>query len=203
MTKKILTAALLVLALPSAALAQQLFDFTGQVNVPPLVGGNLTMYSLVFDPAPATTPIPLDFDNFEYTLVVTGLTYLGDVPPIQSYSGGTITLYCDNATAADYSNPATFTDGTALLSGTLYNVARQMFTATLGSATGFVDWTGGTQIGDLAPADRIGWPFLAGISRRADHIEPGYDEQWDGKVEPVEPVVATEARSWGDLKGKY
>ena len=40
MTKKILTAALLVvLALPSAALAQQLFDFDGQADVPVNVAG--------------------------------------------------------------------------------------------------------------------------------------------------------------------
>jgi hypothetical protein len=191
----------LLIALPTLAAAQQLFDFLGQANVPVVVGNNLTMYSVVRDPAPGTTPIPLDFDNYEYTLVITDLRLDVDGVP-QLYSGGTITLYEDAATPADYTNPATFVDGTAILSGTVNSMSRQMYTATLGSATGTVDWTGGTRIGEFAASERINWPLVVGISRRASDIQPGYDEAWDGKVEPREPIAVGE-QSWGALKGKY
>lgn len=196
-----MTLALLV-AMPTLALAQQLFDFLGQANVPTMVGQNLTLYSVVRDPAPATTPLPLDFVNFEYTLVITDLRLDVDGVP-QLYSGGTLTLYEDAGTAADYTSPATFADGTAILVGTVNSVSRQMYTATLGSATGTVDWTGGTEIDAFAPADRVNWPLVVGISARSTDVLPGYDEAWDGKVEPREPVVPTQDRSWGELKSRY
>lgn len=197
-----LSAVALVLALPALATAQQLFDFDGQALIPGSVGGTLDMLSVVRDPAPATTPLPLDFANFEYTLVITGLTLVAAGSP-QDYAGGTITIYEDNATTADYGNPATFTDGTAILVGTFDALYRTMFTSTLGSAQGTVDWTGGTMVGEFAPADRLDWPFVTGISRRASDVEPGYDEAWDGKVEPFEPVVATPSSSWGEVKTRY
>jgi hypothetical protein len=58
---------------------------------------------------------------------------------------------------------------------------RTMFTATLGTAAGWLDWTGGTRLDEIAPVDQLGWPFLTGISRH------------DGNVEAV-PM------SWGSVK---
>jgi len=190
----------LVLVLPGMASAQQLFDFDGQTQVPALVGDPLSMVSIVRDPAPGTTPLPLDFANFEYTLVVTGLTYDGGVNP-QSYSGGTIVLYEDAGTPADPNNPATYSDGTAILSGDVTTLTRIMFTGTLGSANGTVDWTGGTEIGSFAPSDRVGWTFVSGIN--VLNALAGYDEAWDGKVEPVGPVVETHHESFGETKRRF
>lgn len=193
----LLLVALLLIAVPASA--QQLFDFLGQTVVPVDVGGILNMDSVVRDPAPATTPIPLDFANYEYTLVVTDLVLDTDGSP-QVYSGGMLVIYEDNTTAADHANPATFSDGTAILIGTISTLNRTMFTATLGSAAGWVDWTGGTRLDDIAPADQLGWPFLTGISRHDGNVETGYDEQWDGKVEPEEPIVEVIPMSWGSVK---
>ena len=193
----LLLVGLLLLAVPASA--QQLFDFLGQAVVPGTVGGMLNMDSIVRDPAPGSTPIPLDFANFEYTLVVTGLT-LDSVGPPQNYSNGTLTIYEDSATAADYANPATFSDGTAVLIGTITTLNRTMYTSTLGSAAGWVDWVGGTHLEDIAPVDQLGWPFLTAISRRLGNVEAGYDEQWDGKVEPQEPIVEVQDMSWGSVK---
>jgi hypothetical protein len=159
----------------------------------------------VNDPAPATTPLPLDFANFQYTLVITNLQLIsgaGTVASPQNYAGGTLAIYEDNGTAADYTNPATFSDGTAILIGNLSSLNRTMFTTTLGSAAGTVDWVGGTQLNDIAPADQLGWPFLTGISARSTVVEPGYDEQWDGKCEPQAPIVDVEERSWGSVKSQ-
>jgi hypothetical protein len=197
----LLLLALLLVAVPASA--QQLFDFLGQTVVPDGAGGMLNMDSVVRDPAPGTTPIPLDFANFEYTLVVTNLMLVsGDGTPVspQNYANGTVTIYEDNGTAADHANPATFTDGTAILIGTIVQLNRTMFTPTLGSASGTVNWNGGTRLDDIAPVDQLGWPFLSGISAFVDVVEDGYDEQWDGKVEPEEPIVDVDDMSWGSLK---
>ena len=197
MRMKITLLALAAIAFAAPASAQQLFDFLGQADVPVAVGGTLTMYGVVNDPAPGATPIPLDFADYQFTLVVTDLTLDADAST-QTYSGGTITLYQDAGTAADYADPATFTDGTAILSGDLTALSRTMFTSTLGTANGVVDWTGGTRLDDIAPADQDNWAFLTGIN--ANFAEDGYSEMWDGKVEPEHDIVPTEVRSWGSLK---
>ena len=197
----LLMAALLLVA--AQAPAQQLFDFLGQAVVATAPGGTLTMYSVLNDPSPAgSTPIPLDFANYQYTLVVTDLQLLVDGTP-QQYGNGVIAIYQDAATPADYADPATFTDGEAILTGVVTTLTRMMFTATLGNANGAVDWTGGTMLDLIAPQDQTGWPFLSGINADSFNVEPGYDEQWDGKVEPTEPIVATEARTWSQVKALY
>ena len=193
----LLLVALLLIAVPASA--QQLFDFLGQTVVPGNVGDMLNMDSVVRDPAPGTTPIPLDFANYEYTLVVTNLVLDTDGSP-QVYSGGMLVIYEDNTTAADFANPATFSDGTAILVGTINTLNRTMYTATLGSAAGWVDWNGGTRLDDIAPGDQLGWPFLTGISARAENVEPGYNEEWDGKCEPEDPIVDVTPMSWGSVK---
>lgn len=188
--------ALVLIAAPASA--QQLFDFLGQADVPDQVGGTLSMYSIMPEHmAPIEPPLPLDFDNFQYTLVVTGLTLDVD-GAVQTYSGGTVTMYEDAGTAADYAALGTFTDGEVILSGNVTLLTRQMFTATIGTVSGNVDWTGGTQLNEFAPADQLGWTFLSGVSAR--NFEPGFDEVWDGKVEPQGPIVDTEKTTWGSLK---
>jgi hypothetical protein len=197
----LLVLALLLMAVPASA--QQLFDFLGQTVVPGNVGDMLNMESIVRDPAPGTTPIPLDFANYEYTLVVTNLGLVsgdGTTASPQIYANGTVVIYQDNTTVADYANAATFSDGTAILVGTVTTLNRKMFTATLGSASGWVDWVGGSRLDDIAQLDQLGWPFLTGISARDTNVEPGYTEQWDGKCEPEEPIVDTEDISWGSVK---
>jgi hypothetical protein len=197
----LLVLALLLMAVPASA--QQLFDFLGQTVVPAGAGGMLNMDSIVRDPSPGTTPIPLDFANFEYTLVITNLMLVsgdGSIASPQNYANGTLAIYEDNGTAADYANPATFVDGTAILIGTINQLNRTMFTPTLGSAAGTVDWNGGSRLDDIAPVDQLGWPFLTGISARAEVVEDGYDEQWDGKCEPDHDIVDVTPMSWGSVK---
>ena len=198
----ILMIAALAVMIPVTAQAQQLFDFLGQALVPTGIPGTLTMYSVVNDPAPAETPLPLDFANFQYTLVIDGLVLDVDGSP-QEYSGGAITIFEDAVTAADYALPGTFFDGTAILSGTFVSLDRTMFTATLGTASGVVDWTGGTRLGEMAPQDATGWLFFTGINAHASQVEDGYDEAWDGKVEPIDPIVPNETDSWGGVKSLY
>jgi hypothetical protein len=198
----LLLAATLVLG-AGTSLAQdpQFFDFNAQTLLPAMVGEDLTMYGEVVNNGQVPTPIPLDFANFQYTIVVTGLTWDAD-GFTQQYSGGAVVIYEDDATPADYANPATFIDGTAILSGTVTSLSRTMFTASTGNVVGLVDWTGGTRIGELSAQERLGWDFLSGISNRSTVTEPGYDENWDGKVEPATPI-AVDATSWGRVKAEF
>jgi hypothetical protein len=200
--QSLLLAAVVLAVVPVAAQAQQFFDFNGQARVPAQVGGTLTMYSIVTNNNQVPTPIPLDFANFQYTLVVTNLTWVAG-SPTQQYLNGAIVLYEDNATPADYSNPATFTDGTQILIGVLRTLNRTLVLPTLGTANGLTDWTGGTQIALISPSDRLGWAFVTGISRRPEFVVAGYDENWDGKVEPQSPIIPNELKSWGRVKGDY
>lgn len=188
---------------PAAASAQQWFDFNGQALLPAAIGQDLTMYAVINNDGVIDTPLPLDFANFQYTLVVTGLTLVTDNGGGgQTYSGGTIAIYQDAATVADYTSPATFTDGSVLLSGDLTSLNRTLF-GSIGTAAGVVNWTGGTNLSDLAPADQLGWAFLTGISNRSTVTLPGYSENWDGKVEPSVPVVSSAVESWSTLKSGF
>jgi hypothetical protein len=197
---KLLVLGVLVLAIAAPVSAQQLFDFNGQADLPAGVGGTLSMYSVVFDAPPATTPLPLDFVNFEYTLVISGLTLDVDGAS-QQYSGGFIALYEDNGTAADFNNQATFTDGTAILTGSIPSLSRSVLIGAIGTVSGTVDWTGGTRLNEFAPADQVGWSILSGTN--SNNALPGYDDAWDGKVEPESPVISTEQSTWGSLKGRF
>jgi hypothetical protein len=115
---------------------------------------------------------------------------------VWAFSGGTITIYEDAGTAADFGNTATFVDGTPILVGEVA-LDRTMFTATLGNASGEVDWTGGTRIGEIPVPLRLDWNFFCAVN--VNSALPGFDEQWDGKVEPAEPI-ANDDVSWGGLK---
>ena len=190
------------LAFAASASAAQMFDFDAQAIIPAGGGSAAVVYGRIVNGAAVATPLPLDFANYEYTIVVTGLVR-DTVGATSQFSGGLVTIYQDAATAAAWATPSSFSDGTAILSGTLGTFQRTMLTSTLGNGAGAVDWTGGTMLNLLAPADQAGWPFLTSVSRAASQVQPGYSERWDGKVEPQEEVVSTEQQSWSELKAAF
>lgn len=203
MKKTLITLLLLAQAAFAAeARAAQLFDFDAQALMPANVGGPATVLGRIVNGSAVTAPLPLDFANHEYTIVVTGLVQL-TAGSVSQFAGGAVAIYEDAATAADFADPSTFTDGTAILTGSLGAFERTMFTTTIGSGVGAVDWTGGTLLGMLAPADQLGWPFLTAVSRSPLQVQPGYSERWDGKVEPQQDVVPTAAQSWSGVKAGY
>jgi len=194
--------ALIATLIAASAPAAQLFDFDAQAVVPTTVGAEVIMRGRIVNGNAVPTPIPLDFANYEYTIVVAGLTLIS-AAPTSVFAGGSVTIYQDATTPADWTNPASFADGTAILSGSLASFSRTMFTATLGSGAGLVDWDSGSRLNDLAAADRLGWPLLTSVSQAPNQVQPGYTERWDGKVEPTSPVVATRTNSWSLLKASY
>lgn len=193
-----------LLALPVFAQAQQLFDGAGQAMVPDALGGYLTMYSVLYDGSPAIeAPIPLDFANYEYTMVVTNLMFSSATMFGGTYTNGDIVIYEDNGTVADFGDPTTFTDGTAILVGTIGELVRNLYPMGTGTAqSDDVDWVGGTRLNEMASEDQVDWALLSGLNVNAGVID-GYDEVWDCKVEPSEPIVDTERILWGSLKSEY
>lgn len=191
-----------IVAAPGLSSAQQLFDYNGQAIVPGAGGGSATAYLPIDEAGVIDTPLALDFANYDYTIVVvTGISSV--VGGTTEFLPGTITIYEDNATVADYGDPSTFTDGTVILSGSIYDFSITFLLSTLGSGLGSVDWTGGTRIDEFAPADRTGWAFVVTASTRSTVLVPGYDQNWDGKVEPLEPVVDTEESSISEMKTRH
>lgn len=193
---------LLVIALPILVQAQQVFDFNGQAMVPTVIGGNLHMFAQIYDPFPALTPLPLDFDTYEYTLAISDLTLISDGFE-QVYMGGNIYIYEDAATPGNYVNISSMTDGEIILGGVVTTLYRSMFTATLGSAAGTVNWNWGTRVDDIAPADQFNWPIVAGINASATYVEAGFDENWDGKVEPMDTIIPNTDSTWQGVKTLY
>jgi hypothetical protein len=197
---------MLTFLVPTASLAQQWFDYDGMALLPAAAGQTVTMYGLVRDGSPATeTPIPLDFANYEYTLVISDLMWDTDAFP-DLYSNGTITIY-EDAPGADFTAPGTFTDGQIVLSGIVNTLSIYHYSdvgpMTNGSGTGTVDWTGGLNLNDIAPDDQTGWTFVTATNSRSDLVEDGYSESWTGKVEPEIPIVDIEKISWDGLKAMF
>ena len=188
-----------LMALAGPAAAVQFFDFDAQAVMPATVGSTAQIYGIIVNGSAVATPLPLDYSNYQYTVVVTGLV-LDSAGVTKEFSNGTVVIYEDAATAADWTDTASFSDGVPILSGTLATFQHTMLTASLGNGQGMVDWTGGSRLNDLAPADQVGWPLLTAISRSASQVQPGYTEKWDGKIEPTHEVVATETQSWSGLK---
>lgn len=208
MRLKVLAAAMALAALTANSSAYAVdppnFDFNGYAIVPTVLGGQLIMRSVLTNNGVVPTPIALDFTTNQYTLVITGtLVAINGVTGRHDYSPATIAMYEDpigGGTAANYATPATFTDGTTILSGVFDgNLIRNRFTATLGNFVGTVDFTGGTRLGDLVTTQD--WPCGGGWSRTISGIPAGYHENWDGKID-LAPVAVTPLQ-WGGVKRLY
>lgn len=197
-----LTLALLLMVVPAFAQADQIFGFHGQAVVPDQIGGTLTMNGVVYDPpVPFTTPLPLDFANFQYTLVISDAELTIDGIPDQ-YTGTVVAIYEDDLTPADYADPSTFADGTAILIGSMpvLNHRLGFLNPLTGTFYGQVDWTGGSRLDDLAPEDQAGWFLDGSLSRNADDVEPGYTEAWNGKIDPPRFIVGSQLRTWSSVR---
>lgn len=201
--KVLATLVALALAAPSAwAVDPPNFDFLGFADLPTSIGGTLVMRSVLTNNGVVPTPIPLDFTNNQYTLVVTGTWASGSLSSSATFTPASIEIWEDpiaGGTAANYAVPGTFTDGTLILSGSFTPaLTRLRFTSTVGNFSGTVTFSGGSRLGDLPSP--VGWPFVGGWSR-AVTIEPGYDEQWDGKIDLTS--VAVDKSSWGAVKDLF
>jgi hypothetical protein len=178
------------------------FDFNGYAQIPAAVNGPLVVRAVLTNNGAVPTPIPLDFANNQYTLVIFG-ALASDNGTTQQYALTGLDIFEDpiaSGTAADYAAPGTFTDGVHVLGGVMPDgLVRLQFTPSLGNFLASVDFVSGTRQGDLSgPTD---WPLGGGWSRTVGGIPPGYHENWDGKIDLT--PVGVDSRTWQDIKKLY
>ena len=179
------------------------FDFIGYVPaVPAQTGGELQLLALINNNDVTATPIPLDFDAAQHTIVLRA--ELDDASGFaQSYVAPTIDVYTDvgPTTGADFSDPTSLQDGERILSATFSGTLnRDKYTPSLGAFHGNISWTGGTRVDELG-SNTAHWTFGGGISSTTPSIPTGYVECWDGLIDQL--VVAVEHGTWGGVKQLY
>lgn len=152
----------------------------------------------------------------EYTFVIQGLSPISVMPvgslEIIDYSAGTVTIYEDSKTTGTPATftpnppsgdvPGSFTDGTAILVGTLTNFQLIIDTTNgVGSFEAVFNATSGSQLGNFPLNQRTGWTF-SGTTGEALNIPAGFAHQIDGQTFLNGPVAARRV-SWGQLKAGY
>jgi hypothetical protein len=153
----------------------------------------------------------------EYTIVISGLTSGGSTHPIPSlyvtnYSGGTFTIYSSSPrnsptnaagmpAASSGSLLTPYTDGTAILSGTLSGFYLQVTTSGAGTYNATATYTGGTLYSRVTGQSSL----LTGTVCTVSGCLPGaggYSAQFDtGKFDT--PVTPNLKSTWGSLKLLY
>ena len=219
---RLLLAACVTLAVAPAAHADSLlfdyvgFDFESPNPNPATFGepgsGYIGLGTVPFLFAPLVSNTTLN----EYTFVIQGLSPTSVIPvgsmEIVNYSTGTVTIYEDaklGGTTADYGTnppnatvPATFTDGTPIMVGSLTNFQIVVNSSNgVGSFEAVLNITGGSQLGNFPLNQRTGWTF-SGTTGEALNIPAGYEHQIDGQAFLNDPV-ATHRTTWGKLKAGY
>jgi len=221
LTTVFLAAGCALAAVPAAHAQSLLFDYVGFdyefPNPNPATFGEPGSGYVGLGTVPVLfAPLVTNTQANEYTYVMQGFTPSSTVPVanflIINYTAGTITLYEDSkatGTAADFGSnppsavaPASFTDGTAILEGTLTNLQFVLDTTNgTGSFEAAFNVTGGSQLGNFPLNQRTGWTF-SGATGNALNIPPGYAHQCDGQTFLNAPSAAKRV-SWGKLKSGY
>jgi hypothetical protein len=178
------------------------FDFYGCMqSIPTSNGQPFKMVGFLTNNGVVPTPIPFNWVGEEHTVVIEA-TFDSQSGITQSFTGATVKIFTDvgPVTAADYANQATFSDFDLVLSGVINNFQRLVFTPSISSYSGQVDWTGGSRLGELG-ANTTGYGIGGGGNTNSGNIPSGYVDCWDGKID--QPVVAVEEETWGGVKELY
>ena len=153
----------------------------------------------------------------EYTYVYTGLVSAGTVVAGSGltavydtdYAGGTLRIYADPAQNADFANPATFSDGTAILELDLSNFHLKTLAINCsGNQSASFQFTGGTLFSRVSSGG-VGYEgVIVGLFSVCSNLVPsaqqaqGYFGLSDSKLD-IDPPVPTEKQSWGRIKSLY
>ena len=219
-TTLLLAACAALSVVPAARADSLLFDYVGfdyeSPNPNPATfgepgSGYVGLGTVPFLFAPLVSNTTLN----EYTMVIQCQT--PSVIPvggleIVNYATGSVTIYEDSkalGTTADYAPnppnstvPATFSDGTAILVGTLTNFQLIVDTSSgVGSFEAVFTASGGSQLGNFPLNQRTGWTF-AGTTGEALNIPQGFAHQIVGQTLLGTPVAVRHV-SWGQLKAGY
>jgi hypothetical protein len=208
-----------VAAFASGAAANGAFTFEGfsyAVPTDDAIGSTLYVYGIANPPTPGTpTPIPLDFATKQYTLVAaliqTGKTGTLATQLNDTYATGSWAIYEDASTPASYASLGTFSDGTAILTGSLSgftaSLQTDVFGLAYGNGVGSYLYVGGTRYADILATAPLDCSFLASVIHGGSPVfnpmpSAPFTRTFNAKMVCTEGVP-TEQRSWGTLKDSY
>jgi hypothetical protein len=211
--------ACIIVATAAFASVVPLLDFQGfDWFWPAELGQPGSCYSAVgYVPQVDANYLNFDYGTNEYTFVIdyACMVYaetIGGIYGYYIYDGSTSSfrVYCDSlatGTTADYGinppngvSPSTFEDGDCVLHGTwVGDLEIFVDLGTLnGDISGMLEFTGGSQLGNIPPSQREQAFALAGITFDPPGPE-GYHWQVDGFV-CIQPPTSTQQSSWGKIK---
>jgi hypothetical protein len=159
---------------------------------------------------------PLDFVNYEYSVVIDNMT-ISSVTPLAGGSyrtlwiGGSLRVYEDPAKNAAWgvnppnaTAPSTFVDGTLILIGGPFvgTLVRYRYANGSGVFQGDFDWTGGRDVALLPRCTVNSWRCWGGLSGVTPTLPAGYREAWDGQFWCNVPVPLV-PETWGSIKSIY
>ncbi|MBC8426515.1 hypothetical protein H8E07_20555 [bacterium] len=222
MKRLVLIAFALMVAAPAVGQVEFTFEGFAKFNPAPDSNGALmTAYGIANPPVSVPTPIPMDFDNFQYTvcvsdMVVTAFAHdMGLGTKDYAFANGGISIFEDpigGGTPGDFAVPATFTDGVMLL---LANVDTPWdlhmddpfgFGTYSGAGIGTCDMVGGAALPLLVSMDYElnDWVFAGtGVSEPwfpFITVPDGYHYVFGVKIIfPYDPT-ADEDVTWGEVK---
>jgi hypothetical protein len=219
---------LLVVATAAPVLGNSEFLFYGfsrYLDTPDEVGSVMEVYGILNSATSVPLPLPLDEDNFEYTVVVTDMTVAtADLMPNMkslTYDGGVISIYSDDMgaggfTAADYGDLSSFSDGDLILVANvdagwpaiLWDFDGDGF-FTAGSNGGTADFVGGSMLADLIAAEYYldDWGFFGSPYADGDPewivIPDGFHRIFNVKVTAPNDPTPNQSSTWGQVKALY
>ena len=143
----------------------------------------------------------------EYTAVInaTVFSYFGGfLQTVDFANGATFKIYEDSVTPADFAVPATFTDGTLILSGGSndYFGQRANVFGMPWNFYGTIVFTSGAGIGNLHSACSFGVTMNDFVNFQIGTNPPGYQEAYDAEWKCANAVSVDKA-SWGGVKTLY
>jgi hypothetical protein len=219
-------AAMVVTALPAQAGSGFVFygyARYGEGDVPDDDGSTLEVFGTLEPATGMRTPLAVDLETYEYTIHIQYLMVIGSVMLTEqmkqvSYCGGLLRIYRDElagGTGADYTDPASFTDGERLLSVRGLCLQTALFDLDgdllwLGDGSGTFDFAGGDQLPDLVANgyDTEGWQLFASPVADANPLHgitvpEGFLRVFNIKLTPPNNPQPVSAATWGGVKNLY
>lgn len=208
--------AVMLLAIPALASAETLIgSFSGAAdhNGPApgvYVAGNDYKVYATLDQTQDSPWYPWDQTTYEYTLFIDTDVFSYTVNGLEQtvdFTVATFQIYRDDrnaGTAADYSNVATFTDGTLILNGSIQNMIgdRLDIFGLPYAVTGIAIFTGGADIANLHSFCDAGAVLNDFINFQIGTPPAGFEEFYDAEWKCT-GSTGTEQSTWGQMKSFY
>ncbi len=222
MKRLVMIALALMVAVPAVGQVEFTFEGFAKYNPgPDQVGAGLTVYGIANPAVSMPAPIPVDFDNFQYTVHVSDMTVatyahdMGLSTKDYTFIGGMLRIYEDpivGGTAGDYAAPGTFTDGAMLLEAAVDDGWEMHLDDPLGwmvysgAGIGTCDIVGG---GELPLLQSWGWDLNDWVFAGTAISEPwypfiqvpdGYHHVFGVKLIYPHDPTSNEDSTWGEVK---